>query len=303
MTRKRQLPTLNSMIDWDRLLDEASPRFIDEFVANKEEAMKMTPVKPKSDLKVGWSRLAGLLVNEIKQNGFQMVIVIGKQGNGKSIYTFKVAYDVLHRLGINVTPEEVFDNYTFFHLRTLLERIEEKEEPILVWDDAGVEGSSYLHFISPKSANVISNIMKVIRERVHAFLLSTPNIKDLLSALRRYDPIIVKIEKVDNIYSVAYGWRMVHDASGKEVLVKKFVELFKRRYPSYEKYREKRRRYTTYAIKMWKRLLAEAELSQRVRILKMKKYLEKHGETLPDEYLKALEEEVDADHVVEEEFI
>jgi hypothetical protein len=224
---------------------------------------------------VGWSVLAGKVVKAYKLGGFMAAVVYGKQGSGKSVYTIKVGYDALRRLGIlgpHHTTRDVYKRYMFFTARQLISKARRGRDqriPLLIWDDAGVHGGSYMFFTDPLMAKAIADTFKVIRTRVSALLMSTPNPSDILKPLRGTDVYIIYIKELDDTWSRAHGYMIKVLPSGTRRIKKLYVEDFKRRLRTYNDYLEIRDRYVDIALDNLERVLEAKELERLQKRLKL----------------------------------
>ena len=228
--------------------------------------------------RVGWSILGDFIYQANLTGGYYSVVVFGKQGAGKSVYAIKVAYDVLRRLG-KLGPgdgyDKVYRRYMVFNSLQLIEKVEQARSeriPVLVWDDAGVHGGSYLHFTDPHMAKAITDIFRVIRTRVAAVILTTPNPRDILKPVRDTDTIVVKVHEVNREWSRAHGYKNYLLPSGKPRIVKVFIEDYRRRLPRYQEYMRLRDSYVDYAIRQLQQLLFYKSIE---RNLKRAKLIEK----------------------------
>ena len=229
---------------------------------------------------VGWSILAGKIVQAYKSGGFIAAVVYGKQGAGKSVYTIKATFDALRRLGIlgpNSTTRDVYRRYMFYMAKQLIGKVRRAKSnriPTLIWDDAGVHGGSYLFFTDPFLAKAIADTFKVIRTRVAALLMSTPNPSDVLKPLRGTDVYIVYIQEVNDVWSRAHGYMIKILPSGTQRIRKVYVEDFKRRLRTYDDYVKIRDQYVDDALDALESIL---EMKALERLQKRLKLLEKAG--------------------------
>jgi hypothetical protein len=230
---------------------------------------------------VGWSILAGRIVQAYNRGSFIAAIIYGRQGAGKSVYAIKVAYDALRRLGFlkpHHSTREVYKHYMIFSAYQLLHRARQADAhnriPLLIWDDAGVHGGSYLFFTDPHLAKAIADTFRVIRTRVSAMLFTTPSPRDLLKPLRSYDTLIVYVHEIDDLWSRAHIYQMRLLPSGDARIWKLAMEDFRRRLRTYDDYIKIRDRYVDQALDALERLLEEKMLE---RMARMRKLLEKAG--------------------------
>jgi len=229
---------------------------------------------------VGWSILAGRIVKAYRRQSFIAAIIYGKQGAGKSVYSIKVGFDALRRLGFlkpHHTTREVFKRYMIFSALQLIAKVREARGgllPLLIWDYAGVHGGSYLFFTDPHLAKAIADTFRVIRTRVSALLFTTPSPRDLLKPLRSYDTLIVYVHELDDAWSRAHIYQMKLLPSGNARIFKVAMEDFKRRLRTYDDYIKIRDKYADYALESLERLLEEKILE---RMIRRRRLLERAG--------------------------
>ena len=240
-----------------------------EFYADPEQS---------EETRVGWSILAGKIVEAWRRESFMAAIIYGKQGAGKSVYSIKVGFDALRRLGFlppSATTRHVFKNYMIFSPMQLIHKARMAKGsriPVLIWDDAGVHGGSYLHFTDIHLAKAIADTFRVIRTRVSALLFTTPSPRDLLKPLRSYDTIIVYVHEVDDVWSRAHIYQLRLLPSGEARIHKVAQEDFKRKLRTYPDYIKIRDKYVDYALQALEQLLEEKMLE---RVEKRRRLLEK----------------------------
>gem|GEM_PF-5411920 len=250
----------------------------------KDEAPVSKDYEESEEGSIGWSVLAGRIVQAYKSGGFIAAVVYGKQGAGKSVYTIKVAYDALRRLGIlghNSTTRDVYRRYMFYLARQLIGKVRRAKSsriPVLIWDDAGVHGGSWLFFTDPFLAKAITDTFKVIRTRVAALLMSTPNPGDILKPLRGTDIYIVYIQEINEVWSRAHGYVIKILPSGTRRIRKMYVEDFKKRLRTYDDYVKIRDQYVDDALDALESIL---EMKALERLQKRLKLLEKAGVHTP----------------------
>ena len=262
---------MSSRIDraLERLLDELESGVagLDRAAENTQEFYRSPEEAEESS--AGWSILADKIVAAYRRGGFVSAIVYGRQGAGKSVYAIKVAYDALRRLGKvprSARSEVVFKRYMVFSAHAFISKLRNASFsariPVLIWDDAGVHGGSYLHFVDPHLAKAVGDVFRVARTRVAAILFTTPSPRDLLRPLRSYDTLIVYVHEVDDVWSRAHIYQLRLLPSGDARITKIAIEDFKRRLPTYSEYIKIRDRYADYAIDYLQRLLEEKSLKK-----------------------------------------
>ncbi len=194
--------------------------------------------------------LSDLILNEWYTHGFLSVITFGRQGVGKSVYNIKVAAEVLGYLNRRLTWKHLIDRYVLFSLDDMIDRLLESEAriPVLVWDDAGVHGSSYLYFIDKRKVMLMSALFQTARVKLNTLLMNTPNPSFILRHFRSVDSLLVLVTKKDKEWSVARGYRLLVMPSGDTMIKRVFIDEFKRSLDAYPYYYEKRKTYTDYVL-------------------------------------------------------
>ena len=194
--------------------------------------------------------LTDLILREWFTYGFLSVITYGRQGVGKSIYNMKVAAEVFGYLKRKLTWRELIDKYVVFDVDDLISRVREARSriPVLIWDDAGVHGSSYWWFLDRKRTMLLSALFQTARTKLNALLMNSPNPAFILKHFRVIDSIIVLVVKADGRRSVAHGYRLKLLPSGRIVIKKLFMDTFIREFKGYEHYLEKRKAYVDYVL-------------------------------------------------------
>ena len=259
----------------DRVLAalEGGLRELDGLAENAREFYRDPEVA--EDERVGWSKLAGWMIRAYQSGGFNSIIIYGKQGAGKSIYAIKVVYDMLRRLGLvpkEGTSREVYKRYLVFSARQFMGKLRSargERLPALIWDDAGVHGSSYLFFTDIFLAKALGDLFRVARTRVANILFTTPSPRDLLKPFRSYDTIIVYVHEIDDVWSRAHIYQLRLLPSGDVRIFKKAMEDFRRRLRTYNDYLTLRDRYVEEALDMLEQLMAAKALERAIKQQKM----------------------------------
>jgi len=199
-----------------------------------------------------------------KDKSFEGAIIYGKQRVGKSSYALQTMYDiygdwnkVLYRI--------------FFKLGDLLDflkdvHLNKKNVDCILWDDAGVYGSSGLWFSNRRMAEYLQNLMDVVGVRLNGFLLTTPNPENLLKALRSYEFYRIKCVKHNQYYRrMAKGYQSILFPSGKLITPKKFRDYYDVRLPDdvYEEYKEVRESYLDDAMENLEDYIVEEGLKDK----------------------------------------
>lgn len=267
------------------VLRHGTSRDIDRLAENRREFIDKMDEYTYTEARVGWSWLAGRIVQAHREEGFIAAVIFGRQGNGKSVYSIKVAYDALRRLGVLKpwhTSEKVFKEYMVFTARDFVARIRAADRegvtlPLVIWDDAGVDAGSYTYWTNRRLAQAIVNTFKVIRTSASAILFTTPSPEDLLKQLRTYDTLMVRIERLNKVWRRAHIYELSLYPNGFAVVRKVAQEDFRIYLPTYPKYREIRRRYVDYALDQLEDLIREAEMAKAIRRKLLEEKYKKSG--------------------------
>ena len=189
------------------------------------------------------------------KKGFKAVFIYGEQGGGKSIYSMKVARDILYRIGYGkVSWREIIDRFMFFVVDDFYKKIEKvrwkNRYPLLIWDDAGVYGSSYLFYTDKKAAKEITDVFKTIRTRVGVLFMSSPGVHDILRPIRHSEIVIVHVDEVSEWRAEAHSYVIKVAPSGKRTISKISVDRFWKRLPDkdYEYYNNLRDKYVDLTL-------------------------------------------------------
>ncbi len=220
------------------------------------------------------------------------IIIYGRKGGGKSTYAIKtVATYYMRREGL-----ECGDAYQkalstiAFSARDLLNRIDEDRE-IVIWDDAGLWGSTYMWFDSAMRPylEALLDWYDVARTDVNVLIMTTPTKKKLPPKIRDdADAIIARVNKhgVVNYKERRIKTAVLVAARNHESLYSDKMfrsELFRDHFrvwlpdPVYEYYRIIRKEYSKYAKRKLAKILQIMEQigeDIRVRILKKRLGLE-----------------------------
>jgi len=126
------------------------------------------------------------------QDEFQLIVVYGPLGFGKSAFAMKVATEIYG-------DYEKVKNYVVFHPKDFVERClrmseQQKRDKLLIWDDAGL-WLFYMQFTDPFVQAVIK-YMNVARTNWAAMILTTPSPAWVAHKLRNFPQnISIKIIK------------------------------------------------------------------------------------------------------------
>jgi len=204
-----------------------------------------------------------------KKNGLYSSIVTGPRGAGKSSYCIQIVYRIFRVLGYgseeawNMALDRVL--YKIPDIVDFLEVSSEKpNKDIFIWDDAGVFAGGVRWLTDQQEMVLIESICDTLRDCVYGILFTVPDIRTLSRRLRTYDDYLVRINRLrkkdreffedsDDIREARLYKKMITPASQVRVY-KQYYDSFNVMLPDwvYEKYKEKRHRYTTSNIKALK---------------------------------------------------
>ena len=221
----------------------------------------------------------------VRDQEFLGFILYGRKGGGKSTYAIKALatyYMRTEEMGCGEAYQEALQSLAF-SARDLLELMDERQ--IIVWDDAGLWGSTYMWYDPAMRPylEALLNWYDVARTDVNVLIMTTPSKKKLPPRIRDdHDAIIGRVNKHG---IVTYGGRrmktaVVVAARNSESLYGDKIfrkELFRDYYtvhlpdPVYEFYHEIRREYSRYA---------------RAKLAKIVEIIEEAGEQLSAKLLR-----------------
>ncbi len=210
----------------------------------------------------------------INDDEFLGVIIYGKKGGGKSTYAIKTLAAYLMRyegLECGDAYREALSSLAFT-AADLLAKIDEGRE-IIIWDDAGLWGSTYMWFDEQRRPylEALLDWYDVVRTDVNILLMTTPSKKKLPPRIREDpDALIIKVAKYGH---KEYRGRRIKistatAARNTESLYNDKTyrtELFRDYYmvylpdPVYQYYQILRKQYSKYARNRLKTTLQQTE--------------------------------------------
>lgn len=207
-----------------------------------------------------------------KTNGLYSSIVTGARGVGKSSYCIQVLFRIFRILGYDVDTawQMALDRilYKIPEVVDFLEKASDKpDKDIFIWDDAGVFAGGVRWLTNQQEMVLIESICDTLRDCVYSVFFTVPDVRTLSRRIRTYDDYLVKILRLKN-----KDWQYFKDAENirearlykKVITPASQVRVYKQYYDSfnimlpgwvYEKYKEKRHRYTKENIKALKKHL------------------------------------------------
>lgn len=220
------------------------------------------------------SRTIRNILSARKHEGLYNCIVTGKRGIGKSSYCLQILYNIFRKLGYDVEAswEMSLDRiiYKVSEVVDFLDKTMNGDKDIFIWDDAGVYAGGVRWLTDQKEMVLIESICDTFRDCVYGVLFTVPDQRTLSRRIRSYDDYLVKIyypkhddyknydEELDTSnLRVARLYKKVILPGSQVRLYKQYYDTFDVMLPSwvYEKYKEKRHRYTKENIQRLKETL------------------------------------------------
>jgi len=149
--------------------------------------------------------------------GYYGALLKGKKGTGKSTYCIHVAAQVYYLLSRlpdeeryihlekNISYEEAYHialDHTKFKLNDIIKTLRSlrgalrdtrKMCPCVIWDDAGVYAGSGLYHEDRSQESKVRKYNNIIRTRCTGWLINTPVVSGLTTALRKTDDVVITI--------------------------------------------------------------------------------------------------------------
>ena len=160
---------------------------------------------------------------------FVSAVVTGTRGSGKSMYCYKTmarTYQILFDLSEEESYKMALD-HMIFSMEELAALIYKNVKtryvtPVITLDDASVHFFSHRYFTDMKKVTAIHGVFDTIRVAVTGLLMNCPNRKALLSFLRNYDDLKIKVHRADGHwgrYARAYRFNYLPDEVKKNITV------------------------------------------------------------------------------------
>jgi len=214
------------------------------------------------------------LATIIEREEFTGATISGIQRLGKSSYALQVMYDIYGNW------DDVFSNMFFKidalvgHLTKLVET--GKRVPCILWDDAGVHGTSQIYWTDKELYRYLGALTDVIGTTTKGLLMTTPNPYGLVKQIRNYEWLIIKITKYDENNRFAKGYLNRMLPSGDRRLRTVFEDRFTKILPDkvFERYNEIRKSYNTDVLASFNSKWEEARIMHTAKLTKAANYLE-----------------------------
>jgi len=204
-----------------------------------------------------------------KTNGLYSSIITGARGVGKSSYCIQVLFRIFRILGYDVDESwnMALDRilYKVPEVVDFLEQAADKpNKDIFIWDDAGVFAGGVRWLTNQQEMVLIESICDTLRDCVYGVLFTVPDVRTLSRRIRTYDDYLVKIHRLRNkdqekfkdgeTVREARLYKKIITPASQVRVYKQYYDSFNVMLPSwvYEKYKEKRHKYTKENIKALK---------------------------------------------------
>lgn len=234
-------------------------------IYDKSGIKKMVDIDPGIE-----SRTIKAILHARKNNGLYSQIITGKRGIGKSSYALQVLFRIFRTLGFEV--EESWNMaldrilYKVPDVVDFLDSASEKEyKDIFIWDDSGVFAGGVRWFTHQKEMVLIESICDTLRDCVYSVLFTVPDQRTLSRRIRTYEDYLVRIHRLKqdeqkyfngdtSNLRVARLYKKTITPASQVRVYKQYYDTFDVMLPHwvYEKYKEKRHRYTKENIKALK---------------------------------------------------
>lgn len=204
-----------------------------------------------------------------KNNGLYSSIVTGARGVGKSSYAIQVLFRIFRTLGHEVDESwQMALDRTLYKVPEVIEFLEKSQDKehkdLFIWDDAGVFAGGVRWLTNQKEMVFVESICDTLRDCVYGVLFTVPDVRTLSRRIRTYDDYLVKIHRLkykdqqqfkngETIREARLYKKIITPASQVRVY-KQYYDSFDIMLPGwvYDKYQEKRHRYSKENIRLLK---------------------------------------------------
>jgi len=207
-----------------------------------------------------------------KTNGLYSSIVTGARGIGKSSYCIQVLFRIFRILGYEIEESwQMALDRTLYKIPEVIDFLDassdKENRDIFIWDDAGVFAGGVRWLTNQQEMVLIESICDTLRDCVYGVLFTVPDVRTLSRRIRTYDDYLVKIhhlkykdqEKFSNGETIreARLYKKIITPASQVRVYKQYYDSFDVMLPEwvYEKYKEKRHRYTKENISILKQHL------------------------------------------------
>ena len=211
-----------------------------------------------------------------KHNGLYSSIITGQRGIGKSSYCIQILYNIFRTLGFDIdTSWQMSLDRTLYTIPEIIDFLDQSTEQeykdLFIWDDAGVFAGGVRWLTNQQEMVLIESICDTLRDSVYCILLNVPDIRTLSRRLRSYDDYLTKIYRISEKNKKYFKdstnlrearlYKKIITPAGQVRVYKQYYDTFDIMLPDYiyEKYKEKRHKYTKNNIANLKRFLNKKE--------------------------------------------
>jgi hypothetical protein len=139
-------------------------------------------------------------------NDFLSFTVYGHRRIGKTIFSLLVAtevYNTIEDCGIEKAYKMALGSLVF-SIEDVVDIVDkhsiQNKKPVVIWDDVGIHASGLMYHAKQTEFADLKAQMDIIGDSVNCLILTTPSFKGLVSFLKTYDEMRVKIIRVDSKY-------------------------------------------------------------------------------------------------------
>jgi len=211
-----------------------------------------------------------------KNNGLYSSIVTGARGVGKSSYCIQILFRIFRTLGYEIDEAwQMSLDRVLYKVPEVVEFLEQAADKpnkdIFVWDDAGVFAGGVRWLTNQHEMVLIESICDTLRDCVYSVLFTVPDVRTLSRRIRTYDDYLVKIHRLnfkdqqnfDNGETIreARLYKKIITPASQVRVYKQYYDNFDVMLPFwvYEKYKEKRHKYTKENIQALKEHLSKSK--------------------------------------------
>lgn len=186
-----------------------------------------------------------------------------------------------------------------------VKRSHSERKPFIIWDDAGMHGSKYKHFLDMSSSYDLQSNFDTIRDTTACMIITVPEDEELLHFLRNYrGNYMVEIINIDGSYvRKLHFWKYGLDKMGRKRRYKKWESRefsIHVKQPYYGQYKIMKKVAKIENYEQYKKRKEQREEENKMREIKMKlSKIRMQGEI--QKIIKKKEEQQDGDDVEDSE--
>jgi hypothetical protein len=191
-----------------------------------------------------------------KKESFESFQIVGKKGNGKTVYATKVMGQIFMAQGLDEDSayEQALNHLLFSKqdITNFLHKYSGDQQPVVCFDDvrSNLSAMSYISF--PLQTQLLLGLCDCARDSVASILTTSPSTKGVLSFLKREQGYQVLIHKDRrNNWRIAKGYMKFEIPSGIMRIKPRFIDSFHFLLPNwvYERVKAKRKMYKDILVK------------------------------------------------------